>query len=462
MYPMLVLLNILVSLFLLHSFSIIHAVTYSDRYNYDAYGTLIASTDHFVVLAQNDDFRYTVSVAPFGMTYVCNYNYTTSNNFVINVAAGRRQNASQLSFVYLQTNSTDGQYQKLGFFTFSLESDTNSSIQSCNQMLSTEDGEHEVKVWNRQPSEMLTLQVDPDGKYAYGFLSNAIFIYDIENSSVYDLSWNDIFPSIYVDPHALDIGQTNDGIAMAILVGYYQFDIGKTLPVVYLIRLNPPYNMTVVDKYILVSSDQKFVPGRYSSTYQFDYVMSVSIHDSTQQVLVGVPQLSKTYLFSFDNTNLTFIYSFNYPTRSVTWLDKDGIQAGLLFSSVTTLPWARSQVQVINISTHEILYAYPNNQQILEQWSNTPPTFIQLTKTHDYQLVILTTDETVVLVPSTDAGYYMETDDINAVQNPPKVCPYGTYKSMPGPTPCTICPTMTRSSPISKTSFVLFLNITSL
>ena len=129
------------------------------------------------------------------------------------------------------------------------------------------------------------------------FLSNAIFIYDIENNFVQDLSWNDIFPSIYLEPHALDIGETNDGISMAIVAGYYQIDIAKTLPAVYLVRLNPPYNMTLVDNYTFNSDNQKFVRASYASTYQFDYVMSVSIHDSTQQVLVGVPQLSQNISF---------------------------------------------------------------------------------------------------------------------------------------------------------------------
>ena len=136
----------------------------------------------------------------------------------------------------------------------------------------------------------------------------------------------------------------------------------------------------------------------------------------------------------------------NHPARSTSWLDEDGIQAGLLLSSVTTLPWAQSRIQVVNVSSSEILYAYPNNQQTLAQWSNTPPTFIRLTKTYNYQLVILTTDGTVVLVPSAEAGYYMTTDDINSGQNTAEVCPAGTYKSIRGTTPCTICPTMTKSS----------------
>ncbi|CAF1349058.1 unnamed protein product [Rotaria sp. Silwood1] len=462
MYLMLVIFNVFAILLLKIFFLPINAIIYSDRHDYDAYGIRIASTDYFVVLAQNDALRYMVSMAPFGMAFVCNYNYKTPNDFVISIAVGRRQNSSQLSFVYLRTNSTDGQYQKLGIFTFSHETRIGLSNNSCSQMLRIKEGEYDAKVWKREPSELSTLQVDLYGKYAYGFLSQDIFIYDIENKYVKSLLWNDVFPSINIKPHALDVSETNDRFSMAIIAGYYQFDIEKTLPAVYLVRLYPPYNMTLVDNYTLYSDNQKFVRGRYAFTYQFDYVMSVSIHDLTQQVLVGVPQLRKTYLFSFNSTSLTLINIFNHPARSTGWLDDDGIQTALLLSDKATLPWAKSRIQVINISSTDILYAYPNNQQTLEQWSNTPPTFLRLTKTYDNQLAILTADGMVVLIPSADAGYYMKTDDINVPVQHSIACPRGTYKSIRGPTPCMICPTMTRSSLISKEFFVFVLNITSL
>jgi hypothetical protein len=243
---------------------------------------------------------------------------------------------------------------------------------------------------------------------------------------------------------------------MAIIAGYYQTDIQKALPTVYLVRLNPPYSMTFVNNYTLNSDNQKFVRLNYVFTYQFDYVMSVSIHDSTQQVLVCVPQLNTTYLFSFNTTNLTLISTLNYQARSTSWLDDDGIQAGLLLSSETTLPWAQSRIEIVNVSSGDTIYAYPNNQQTLAPWSNTPPTFIRLTKTYDYQLIILTTDGTVVLVPSAEAGYYMTTNDINNDQNIAQVCPAGTYKSIRGTTPCIVCPTMTKSSSTSKKSFACF------
>ncbi|CAF4946355.1 unnamed protein product, partial [Rotaria socialis] len=153
-------------------------------------------------------------------------------------------------------------------------------------MLSFNEDENEVKVWKRKPPELSTLQ-----------------------------------------PHALDVSEASDGFSIAIVAGYHHLDTEKTLPAVYLVRSNPPNNMTLVDNYILYSDTQKIF----------------SIHDSTQQAFVGVPQLP----------------------RSTSWLDDAGIQAGLLLSDTTTLPWSKSRIQVMNVSSNDTVYAYPNNRQTL-------------------------------------------------------------------------------------------------
>ena len=425
------------------------AISY-DTNDYDAYGTRLAGNDHFVVLAQNNAQRFLVAVAPFGAGYACDYPYAKNSDFLLNVAVGRKQNSSQLSFVYLRTNTSGGS-QHLGLFTFSRaamppQMGNNISSSTCERQLTGSTGEREVKVWQRDTSEMSTLQVDALGRYAYGFLSKGIFIYNIANRSVQDLQWNDTFPSVTVVPQALDIGETADQTQMAVLAGYVQFDVEKTLPIVYLIQLNPPYSMTVVDSYTINSTNQKFVRGRDASTYQFKYVMSASIHSTTRQVLVGIPHLRKTFLFAFNQTNLQWITTFNRSARSTAWMDDEGVQAGLLLNDVSTLPWAQSRVEVVNTSSTETLYAYPNNQQTLEQWANTPPDFIRLMATYNYQLVVLSSDGVMVLVPYTDAGYYLKSGDINDQRGPPQICPAGTYKSKGGTTPCIICPTRTKSS----------------
>ena len=255
-------------------------------------------------------------------------------------------------------------------------------------------------------------------------------------------------------PHALDIVKPRDGNLIAIVADYHEFERRKTLPIVYLVRLDHLNNMIFVDNYTLYCDEQEFIQGQYVFTNDFDYVISVSIHDSTQQVLVGIPQLHTTYLFAFNSTNLLLVNQFDHPARSLSWLDNDGLQASLLLSDIATSPWAQSRVQVINVMSIYILYAYANNQQTLEPRSRTLSKFIRLTTTYDHRLVILTIDGNLLLVPSADAGYYRKTDDIDVPLKTPAVCPNGTFKSTRDTTPCTICLPGTRSSPISKICFV--------
>ncbi|CAF0757328.1 unnamed protein product [Adineta steineri] len=420
--------------------------TVLDRYDYDAYGTRIASNDYFVVLAQNDLNRYSVIMTPFGAEYSCNYGYNYIDDFVMNVAVGRHQNSTQMSFVYLRTNSSTGANQILGLFTFPQIDNTNDSAGQCDKRLSNDQGEYDVKVWNNTLSEMSTLQMDLNGKYAYGFLSNGIFIFDIENKYVQDITWEEILPSIYFEPHALDISETNDGVQIALVVGYYQSDINKVLPILYLVQLNPPLNMIVITNYTFSTQNIQFIRANFAFTYQFNYVMSISIHDSTQQVLIGIPQASTAYLFSFNSTDLILIKTFNQPARSTSWIDNDGTQAALLLANVPTLPWAQSQVRLIDTTSGTVISAFPNNQQTFDQWTDTLPIFIRLATTHDNELMVQATDGTVLLISSADAGYFLRSHDIYSQSYIPEVCPLGTYKSIFGPTPCIVCPANTKSN----------------
>jgi len=120
--------------------------------------------------------------------------------------------------------------------------------------------------------------------------------------------------------------------------------------------------------------------------------------------------------------------------------------------------------KLVNISSYDVIYVHSNNQQTVEQWSNTQSIFIRLTKVYDYQLVMLTTDGTMALVLSAEAGYYIKTDDINGLQNQSEICLYKTSKTIRGPTSCTICSSITKSYPtiIRKVllfKILLFMNI---
>ncbi|CAM4965580.1 unnamed protein product [Rotaria socialis] len=193
----------------------------------------------------------------------------------------------------------------------------------------------------------------------------------------------------------------------------------------------------------------------HKTCFAIDYV-GVSLHgfgSGFLHIYYSAPQ------WYYDKIEYQYIFILLLLARSTSWLDDAGIQAGLLLSDTTTLPWSKSRIQVMNVSSNDTVYAYPNNRQTLEQWPSTPPTFLRLTKTYDYQLVVLTTDGVVVLIPSTDAGYYRTTDDISNPLKLPIACPLGTYKSVSGPTtPCKICPTMAKSYSTS-TEYLVVLKV---
>ncbi|CAF0947172.1 unnamed protein product [Adineta steineri] len=204
--------------------------------------------------------------------------------------------------------------------------------------------------------------------------------------------------------------------------------------------------MIVITNYTFSTQNIQFIRANFAFTYQFNYVMSISIHDSTQQVLIGIPQSATTYLFSFNSTDLILIKTFNQPARSTSWIDNDGTQAALLLANVPTLPWAQSQVRLIDTTSGSVISAFPNNQQTFDQWTDTPPVFIRLATTHDNELMVQTTDGTVLLISSADAGYFSRSHDIYSPSYIPEVCPLGTYKSISGPTPCIVCPANTKSN----------------
>jgi hypothetical protein len=401
--------------------SIIHGYLYSLSYNDDEYGLRIASNDYFVVFARNEGSQFSVMLAPFRSNFFCDYDYQNTNNYVLHVAVGRKQNASQLSFVYLYTNSTRGLNQKLGILRFS-RADNNDLTSSCQTTLGLNEGERDVKFWNEEASEVSTMQVDPDGRFVYGFISYTTFIYDIENDHIEEIIWNKFLPSNSFQPHAVDIGKTNDQIQMAILAGYFTVNSLGTLPCVYLVRLDPPFNMTIVDNLTLETDLQHTVREDFSFFYSFDYTMSVSIHHETQKVLVGVTDMQKMFLLSFNSTNIVLLNVFPRGARSVAWLNANGTEAALLLTNVTTLPWTLSQIHSINVhaTLYSPLWAYPNNQQTLVESTSTISSFLRMTSTYDNQLVVLTNKGYLAFIPASSPGYYIKTDDINAERHPLK------------------------------------------
>ncbi|CAF3362299.1 unnamed protein product, partial [Rotaria socialis] len=123
----------------------INTITYSDRHVDDAYGIRMTSTNLFAVLAQNNALRYAISMIPFEPNYICHYNYSDSNYFIISIAVDRRQNFFSIIICLFKHTYNRWTISKVSF----------------------NEDENEVKVWKRKPPELSTLQVDLFEKYTY-------------------------------------------------------------------------------------------------------------------------------------------------------------------------------------------------------------------------------------------------------------------------------------------------------
>ncbi|CAF3867846.1 unnamed protein product, partial [Rotaria sp. Silwood1] len=269
---------------------------------------------------------------------------------------------------------------------------------------------------------------------------------NMQANDVKEIWTNDVIPSYWFNPHALDIGETSDKTNIAIIVGYVEEEeeVDISLPVVCLVRLDPPSNMTLISNITLENTTVEDNIAFYTNN---DDVISVVIHDRTKKVLVSMPYLGKVHLLSFNSTNIILIRSFISTARSVAWLDDDGILAAFLILDDPTLPWAHSKIQVVNTSTNngQVMYVYPNNQQILSpEWK--APSFVRISTTRSHQLLLLDNDGWIGIVPKAPPGYFAHINKFVREKTYFEKCPPGTYKSSNEASPCQICPPGTKSN----------------
>ncbi|UJR13173.1 hypothetical protein I4U23_000196 [Adineta vaga] len=398
------------------------------RSDYDTISSRLISNDYLTISAQNDYTSYLVVFVPYGPENTCFYLYKSKQDFILSIAMGQ----NQTYFVYIRTNDNNTEIFEIGV----------SYINKTN-CLQTRSNDEEFLVkpvkFSSYVFDTIVLKVDPAGQYAYVFLRENVFIYDIHNGTLINMLWSNVLPNVFrFFPKDADITVTKDGIQLCLLVGYYPVSTSLRVPMVYLLHLEPPSKITLIDQIILINDS--FANFFFTYGYYFDYVMSISIEHQSQQILVALPYFHKTFLLKFNSTNLTVIKSISTLARAVGWID-NGTQAVLLINSIPTLPWAASQIQIIDTTMMEIQSAIPNNQQRIPVESGEKTmSFIRLIVTNG-KPIIFTTDGIVLYVPSSPVGHYIEVIQITQTVSQIKPCPSGTFKNRIGPYSCEVCPT---------------------
>ncbi|CAM2721542.1 unnamed protein product [Rotaria socialis] len=350
------------------------------------------------------------------------------------------------------------------------------------------------KVLNNIGQAHILIKVDIQEKYAYVFADSFILSYNLLTNELYQNNETNV---VHCDgdngsfiPHAADLSSK-----WAAMVGFHRIqNSSRSKSCIYIFKL-PSLSLIQAR-----SLDKNYVSNSENIGYNHESIMSAAIDLSGMMVAIGQAQL--------DTVTIAFINDSNTPTnisemfqivedvklidfgRSVAWLDDKGTLAVLVGKSGNRTG-LQSEIQVFtNISSNptsvSILpkYIFPNNQQTLHGipykfgWRRRSYLFILA---QSRNLLILRDDGKLIHIPSADPGFCsMERVEVSEVycelltcldsdvcallpiaflRNSSstnkstsmvysflsKPCVSGTYKSITGFGPCTVCPSGTKN-----------------
>ncbi|CAM4814317.1 unnamed protein product [Rotaria magnacalcarata] len=356
------------------------------------------------------------------------------------------------------------------------------------------------KLLNNIGQGHILIKVDTQEKYAYVFADSFILSYNLLTNELYQSNETNV---VNCDgdngsfiPHAADLSNK-----WAAMVGFHRIlNSSRSKSCLYIFKL-PSLSLIQAR-----SLDKSYIINSENIGYNHESIMSASIDPSGMMIAIGQAQ-SDTVTIAFINdsntpTNISEIYQIVEDVklidfgRSVAWLDDKGTLAVLVGKSGNRTG-LQSEIQVFtNISSNptsvSILpkYIFPNNQQTLHGipykfgWRRRSYLFILA---QSRNLLIFRDDGKIIHIPSADPGFCsMEHVEVSEVY--PKfltcfdgVCPQlyivsihnssstkestsmvysflskpcvsGTYKSITGFGPCTVCPSGTKNPGGNKSS----------
>lgn len=313
---------------------------------YDAYGSLLVMNEHVAILAQNDQEQFTIILNPFTRhwkKYLLPYNtiehcLSSLTRFVYNLALGKKQNASQLVFSYIDENWRRDVFLTIVFLT---PSDTH-CLQIINQIT--------VNMTDLGMRERSHVAMDPFGRRAYAIGIDYIVGVDIETGSKWQIDTALLFDreknskSLFF-PKASVITEDQSLFIVGQKLNNFQF-----LPYLFVLDVTPNSNHVLISSTKL--SDWNF--GSSSVDINRYTTMSICLSEGIEQFLIGIPALDMLIFLSWNRRNIS--EEPRILRRSIS--SKRGISYGksitlfddrtfaVLAHQLSTLPWSTSQVQV--------------------------------------------------------------------------------------------------------------------
>jgi hypothetical protein len=420
-------------------------------HDYDAYGLKIGMNDIFFVEAQNgkNPGRFLIKFSPYNSgssSLKCFISYPNPKyHYVYSVALAKNQ--TQFFFAGELINGQNG--------TFIGVAKYNSSSLTCDTSFS-----YSLKYFpNSEHQEYNVIDVEPNGRFAYGFSNKFVYIYDSKTNSILKF-WdgNLIWPDRSFMPHAIDLAKN-----FGVISGFIRDPINsitKYIPIIYLINLNSVNNFpSIIDEYIPNATShtwQDRLTNSDANIYSSKYDMSININNNGN-ILIGMPFLNRVFLFF---VNLKNPIRLNYISRhtngrslgngkGVTWLD-NGIAAILVNTYTLHYQWLSSKIYFYDIknniynSSSIPLSIYPNNHQLLP--ISFSPIFINIISSPS-SLSLIDDKGNILILNPTLPGYYPSIENIGSmpIYSSPSPCLPGTYKNETGIHDCILCPTGTKN-----------------
>ncbi|CAF1140836.1 unnamed protein product [Adineta steineri] len=406
--------------------------------SFDAYGVKLATNDAVVVQARNKDAQFVLQFAPFNpsnLSSPCQIDYpglaTGDMNFIYSIDVPKVV-SYDASVVFIGENSDNSSsaYPFIGHLL------ANASCETTYNMYYFTPFTHD---------EFFVHSIDPSGQIAYGFSSQFAFSYDLQTHSInYLAQW----PFANFTPHAVDVSSSY----VAIIAGFINGTQNTYEPIIYMLQMNRSF-FTIVDTWPYIplnSSWQATTSNRDASSFTRKHIMSVSIHDNTSAVLVGMPSYNIVFWFSMTITNLSLLaarangYQRGYG-QSLGWSDEDGGPYPVLLGNAYSFPyqWSSSTIYWFYwdqfISDNPIMPMFPTVQCPL--WVDLDQHLITIAMS-TLNLVVLDSTGQVYVMLQAPEGYYPTTSvamGINPAFSDFVYCPGGTYKYWIGVYICYPC-----------------------
>ncbi|CAF1260851.1 unnamed protein product [Adineta steineri] len=410
-----------------------------DNWNsFDAYGVKLATNDNVVVQARNIDAYFIIQFAPFDTSNVsspCHVNYAGINsndtNFIYNIVVPEDDdNGASVIFVGENTDNSTTPYPFVGHLR------VNSSCTAT----------YDIQYFNSSGhDEFFVVGVDPSGQQAYGFSSRFAFSYDLQTHKITLLQQ---WPIPNFTPHAVDMSSNY----VAIIAGFVATAQNVYNPFIYMLQMNiSSYSIVETWPYVPSNSSwQTTTTNRDASTFTRKHMMSVSIHDNTSAVLVGMPSFNIVFWFIIDGTNLILFgqrengYQRGYG-QSLGWSDESGGPYPAILANTYTFPyeWSSSIIYLFYpaqfLSSNPIMPLLPTVQCPL--WVDLQQELLTIAM-GTLNLVLLDSSGQVYVVLATAEGIYPDTSvafGTNPAFSGPANCPAGTYKNWIGLYICFPC-----------------------